>query len=137
MRGALQRSSTGATVAPGVYEALTTWATDIPAIGLMKQYLLMADRGALHDATGKFNYAQGVGNVKVPVLLACGATDQFAPPKVQKFLYDRIGSTDKTLLIFGRAAGYAVDAGHDDALVGLNSRAQVYPTLAKWLATPR
>ena len=30
----------------------------------------------------------------------------------------------------------AVDAGHDDALVGLNSRDQVYPIIARWLSTP-
>ena len=92
-------------VSPSIYEALTTWAIEVPSIGLMKQYLDLADRGVLLDAGRKFDYAAAVGNVKVPVFLSCGAADSFAPPPVQKFLYDRIGSTDKTLVIFGRAQG--------------------------------
>lgn len=123
-------------VAPAVYEALTTWAVDVPSVGLMKQYLQLSEKGVLLDASGRFNYAQALGNVKVPVLIAGGASDVFAPPAVQQFIHDRVGSTDKTLLIFGRASGYAADSGHNDALVGLNSQAQVYPNLARWLAAP-
>ena len=31
-------------------------------------------------------------------------------------------------MIFGRRQGMSVDAGHDDTLVGLNSKDQVYPS---------
>ncbi|MFO0951089.1 MAG: alpha/beta fold hydrolase [Isosphaeraceae bacterium] len=124
-------------VSPEVYQALTTEATDVPSVGLLTQYLSLADRGSLFDASRRFEYASGLPNIRIPVLLGCGAADRFAPPKVQKFLYDRIGSPDKTLVVFGRAGGYSVDAGHNDALVGLNSRDQVYPLLHQWLSTPR
>lgn len=120
-------------VSPKVYEALSGWATDIPAIGLMQQYMLLSNKGVLLDAKGQFNYAQAIGNVKVPIFISCGQRDNFAPPRVQKFLFDHVGSTDKTLYIFGRAQGLPVDAGHDDALVGLNSKATSYPVIARWL----
>jgi pimeloyl-ACP methyl ester carboxylesterase len=123
-------------VLPKVYQALTTDATDIPSIGLMEQYLVLAERGVLLDARRQFPYASGLPNVRVPVFLGCGASDRFAPPSVQKFLYDHVGSTDKTVVVFGRARGFAADAGHNDALVGLNSREQVYPVIARWLAAP-
>jgi pimeloyl-ACP methyl ester carboxylesterase len=123
-------------VLPKVYQALTTDATDIPSIGLMEQYLVLAERGVLLDARRQFPYASGLPNVRIPVFLGCGASDRFAPPSVQKFLYDHIGSTDKTVVVFGRARGFAADAGHNDALVGLNSREQVYPVIARWLAAP-
>ncbi|WP_435017854.1 alpha/beta hydrolase [Tundrisphaera sp. TA3] len=117
-----------------VYEALTTWATDVPSIGLMKQYMLLSRRGELLDAAGSYSYARNLANVTVPCLFACGAADRFAPPAVQQQMHAGVGSADKSLAYFGRAAGFQVDAGHDDALVGLNSRAQVYPTIARWLA---
>jgi|GEM_PF-328307 len=117
-----------------IYEALTGWATDVPAIGLMQQYMLLTSKGELVDSKGQYNYARAIGNVKVPIFISCGEQDSFAPPKVQRYLYDHVGSTDKTLFIFGRSQGLPVNAGHDDALVGLNSRAVTYPIIARWLA---
>jgi pimeloyl-ACP methyl ester carboxylesterase len=123
-------------VLPKVYQALSGPATDVPAIGLMMQYRTLSERGVLFDAKGQFNYARAVPNITVPIFLSCGASDQFAPPPVQEYLYRHVGSTDKTLMIFGRGQGMSVDAGHDDALVGLNSRDQVYPVIARWLSAP-
>lgn len=122
-------------VSPKVYEALSGWATDVPAIGLMEQYLTLSRQGVLLDARGRFNYAKGAGNIKVPILITCGEVDNFAPPPVQKFLYDHVGSTDKTLYIFGKSQGLNVDAGHDDTLVGLHAKGQTYPVIARWLAS--
>jgi polyhydroxyalkanoate synthase len=121
-------------VDPKIYEALTGWATDVPAIGLMQQYMLMTSKGELLDAKGRFNYARAIGNVKVPIFISCGEQDSFAPPKVQRYLYDHVGSADKTLFIFGRSQGLPINAGHDDSLVGLNSREATYPVIARWLA---
>lgn len=122
-------------VDPKVYAALSGPATDIPAIGLMEQYMVLSNRGVLMDAKGQFNYARAIGNIKVPIFISCGEQDNFAPPNVQRFLYDHVGSKDKTLHVFGRSKGLSVDAGHDDALVGLNSKATSYPVIAKWLAS--
>jgi pimeloyl-ACP methyl ester carboxylesterase len=123
-------------VLPKIYQALSGPATDIPAMGLMLQYRTMSEKGVLLDSKGQFNYARALGNITVPIFISCGAGDQFAPPQVQEFLYRHVGSTDKTLMIFGRRQGMSVDAGHDDALVGLNSREQVYPVIARWLVSP-
>jgi len=120
-------------VNPKIYEALTSWATDIPSIGLMQQYLLLSKKGELLDSKGQFSYARAMGNVKIPIFISCGEEDSFAPPKVQRYLFQHVGSTDKTLYIFGRSHGHTVNAGHDDALVGLNSRNESYPIIARWL----
>jgi pimeloyl-ACP methyl ester carboxylesterase len=120
-------------VSQPVYQALSMERTDIPALGLMKQYLSLSAEGELKDARKTFNYATSLGNVQVPTLVTCGALDRFAPPAVQQDVYARLGSADKSLLIFGRASGYAADSGHDDALVGLTSGQQVFPTIARYL----
>lgn len=123
-----------ANVDPRVYRSLTTAGTDIPSIGLLQQYMAMATRGELLDASKQFSYARSLQNVTVPVLLACGSADQLAPPPVQQYLHDHVGSADKTLMVFGRAQGFAVEMGHNDSLVGLASRAQVYPTIERWMS---
>ncbi len=124
-------------VLPQVYEALGTWATDIPSMGVMQQYMTLGMGGELLDAGKQFNYARSLANITVPALITCGADDQFAPPQVQQYLYDNIGSTDKTLIVFGRAMGFTAESGHNDALVGLNSQAQIYPTIEAWLRGAR
>jgi pimeloyl-ACP methyl ester carboxylesterase len=123
-------------VSRDVYDALGSWATDVPALGLMEQYMVLSSRGQLFDARRQFNYALALGNVKVPVFISCGEQDRFAPPKVQQYLYNHVGSTDKTLVIFGPSHRFATSAGHDDTLVGLKSREEVYPVIARWLAEP-
>ncbi len=124
-------------VSGNVYRTLTTTAVDVPSIGLLQQYMTMAQRGELHDAQKQFNYARSLRNVQVPILITCGSSDQLAPPEVQQFIFQNVGSTDKTLNIFGRAQGYAADMGHNDTLVGLQSRAQVFPYIENWLAGAR
>ena len=124
-------------VAPEISEALGTWAVDVPSVGVLQQYMVMARTGELLDARKGYNYARNLGNITVPILITCGADDQFAPPGVQRYIHDRVGSEDKTLLTFGVQDGYAADAGHNDALVGLNSQAQTYPILERWLLGAR
>ncbi len=115
------------------YDALTGPATDVPGIGLMQQYSALGQKGELLDARGKYNYARNLRNITIPVFISCGASDSFAPPMVQKYLFDNVGSTDKTIVIFGRRQGFSVDCGHDDTLVGKTSRAEIYPVIEKWL----
>jgi pimeloyl-ACP methyl ester carboxylesterase len=118
-----------------VYEALRTWANDVPSVGLLKQYAVLSKKGELLDAQGDFNYARNLKNVTVPMFISGGEADQLAPPQVQKFLYDEVGAKAKTLVIFGRTHGFKVNAGHNDALVGLNSQKEVYPVIEKWIRT--
>ncbi|MBX6316023.1 MAG: alpha/beta fold hydrolase, partial [Isosphaeraceae bacterium] len=122
---------------PRVYAALGSWAADIPAVGVLGQYTVLATRGELLDGPRRFRYAQHLGNIQIPVFFGGGQLDQFAPPPVQQYLFDHVGSTDKKLVIFGRAQGFSVDCGHDDVLVGLNSRTEVYPVIERWISGVR
>ena len=124
-------------VSPAVYEVLASSAKDVPSLGLLQQYMVLGTKGELFDSRKEFNYAEGLGNVRIPILIAGGESDQLAPPLVQQFLYQNVGSVDKLLMIFGRSQGFAIDSGHNDALVGLGSRPQVYPAIERWLAGAR
>lgn len=120
-------------VRENVYIALGTWAKDQPSIELLQQYMVLGTKGELYNAPKTMSYAQAMGNVKVPILITCGAADRLAPPKVQQELYNRVGSTDKTLVIFGRRNGQSVDPGHNDTLVGHQSRSEVFPVIESWI----
>jgi hypothetical protein len=120
-----------------VYEALCTWANDVPSIGLLQQYLVLATRGELYDSSKQFNYARNLANVKVPIFISCGEVDQLAPPSVQQYIYDHVGSKRKKLVIFGTSQGFKVNAGHNDSLVGLTCRQQIYPTIERWIQTAK
>jgi pimeloyl-ACP methyl ester carboxylesterase len=117
----------------GVFTALTGPATDIPGIALMQQYSVLGQRGELLDAKGQFSYARNLKNITIPIFVSCGAADSFAPPVVQKFLFDNVASTEKQIVIFGKRQGFSVDCGHDDSLVGNMSKVEVYPVIEKWL----
>ena len=67
-------------VSPAVYEALATSAKDVPSIGLLQQYMVLGTKGELFDSRKEFNYARGLGNVRIPILIAGGASDQLAAP---------------------------------------------------------
>jgi len=120
-----------------VYAALTTWASDVPSVGLLQQYLVLAREGELWDAKKEFSYTRHLHNVTVPILITGGEADQLAPPEVQKHLYDKVGSRDKQMVIFGKSQGFPVSAGHNDAVVGLSSERVFYPLLERWMRTGR
>lgn len=120
-------------VSRSVYQALGSDRTDVPSIGLMKQYGVLAREGELWNAGRTASYARAAKNIQVPILMSCGQVDAFAPPPTQKFLYDNVGSTDKTAVVYGRARGFSADSGHDDALVGLTSMQEIYPVIERWL----
>jgi esterase/lipase len=101
----------------------------------VQQYAVLSNGGELLDHKRHYNYAHQLANVTIPVLVSCGQADQIAPIGVQRYLYDHLGSHDKTLIVFGRTEGFAANAGHNDALVGLTSSAQVFPVLERWLRT--
>lgn len=118
---------------PKVYEALTTYANDFPAISLLKQYMLLAQTGELWDANQGYNYARNAAEMKVPVLVSCGEQDQLAGPACQRFLYDHLGSAEKKLVVFGRSQGFSALPGHNDTLVGETSRREIYPVIERFL----
>ncbi|MGE3803881.1 MAG: alpha/beta hydrolase [Gemmataceae bacterium] len=116
-----------------VYDALGTWAKDVPAVGLLKQYTALTATGELRDAGNTFSYTRNLRNVQVPILICGGAMDQLAPPAVQKYLYDNVGARDKQLFIVGKTSGLPVDSGHNDSLVGTTSKQQFYPVIDQWI----
>lgn len=100
----------------------------------LRQILSGMDRSEFLSSDGKTSYSAGIANIRVPVLLVGGRRDQLADPLVMRRIFEAIPSSDKTLVIAGRAEGFAEDYGHTDLLVGENACREVVPTIVTWLS---
>ena len=83
---------------------------------------------------GSPDYAAQLHRIDVPMLMVTGALDRICSPAAARYFHNRVGSTDKTLHILGRATGYAADYGHADIVVARTARKDLFPILAQWLA---
>lgn len=117
-----------------IVTGLEKFGSDTPSIGLVRQYLDLCRGGTLRDATGRRRYVDGLSKIQCPYLIVGGAEDRIAPPVVQQEILDRVSSPQRYLLILGRQNGFRADYGHSDSLLGRNSRDEVFPVLARWLA---
>lgn len=91
------------------------------------------------SADGAVDYRAGLARIRTPLLLAGGSSDRLAPPSAVTAAYEAAGSDDKTLMIFGRENGDALDYGHGDLIFGTGAPMEVFPLLRQWLelrATP-
>ena len=105
---------------------------DIPT-AVLDQFTLMIRTGEFLRADGSYSYTRNLGKVTVPVLLLSGQVDNLAPPEVVRFAYDQVASTDKTYRMFGRVNGYRANYGHNDLVLGIHARDEVFPLIAGWL----
>lgn len=77
--------------------------------------------------------------VRVPMLLVAGSLDPLAPPPAVEHVARRVGSSDVTFRVMGRAHGAAVEYGHGDLIIGDHAPEEVFPMVGDWLgarATP-
>jgi pimeloyl-ACP methyl ester carboxylesterase len=108
-----------------------------------RRLLLQFGDWATHDAFRSFDrtrdYRAGLASLTLPVLLMGGTQDQLAARGAIEAQYKQVGSTDKTLMLFGREMGDPLDYGHGDLVFGSGAPRAVYPKLQQWLearATP-
>src|SRR5512140_1991953 len=105
--------------------------------GMGRQVLAQLDdwfhRDAFQSRDGRVDWRAGLKSLDVPLLVLGGSRDRLAPPAALKRQYELAGSGDKTLLVFGRDRGDALDYGHGDLLFGTGAPKEVYPALRAWL----
>jgi len=110
-------------------------AHQIASIGrpMLLQLADWVETGTFRSFDQKRDYREGLAQVTLPVLCAAGSNDRMAPPASVLAAYERLGSTDKTAVVFGPDAGHAAAYGHADLTFGRCAPAEVYPVVASWL----
>ena len=101
--------------------------------GVLDQLLLMIRRGAFVSAKGDFSYRKNLAKIQMPLLLIGGEGDLLAPPEAIRAVQRAVGSSDRTVRIFGPGAKDSVAYGHIDLILGPKARKEVFPVIARWL----
>jgi pimeloyl-ACP methyl ester carboxylesterase len=115
------------------YRALEETAVTDPSKGELRQLLRSVRANAFLSADGRYSYTAGLSAIHTPALVVVGRADELADPLVGREVYDRLGSTDKELVIAGRSEGFSADYGHVDLLVGPSARREIFPRIVGWL----
>ncbi|TGM90319.1 alpha/beta fold hydrolase [Leptospira licerasiae] len=93
----------------------------------------IVETGQFRSEDGKLIYSQAFGNIKIPVLLVAGRRDKLGFAYSLRYVYDQLGSTDKTLFVLSKGKGFSEDYGHTDLVVGKKADDEVFPTIINWL----
>lgn len=101
--------------------------------GVLDQLLLMIERGDFVSASGDYSYRKNLRKLRLPLMLIGGAADLLAPPESIQEVYRAVGSTDRSLRIFGRGSKNSTPYGHLDLIAGKKAREEVYPAIGNWL----
>jgi predicted alpha/beta hydrolase len=100
---------------------------------LLRQFIdwIRSERFCSRDGTQ--DYLANLAKIEEPVLVLGAEADRLAPPASVEPAYERLGSRDKQVRIFGVDRGDDFDFGHGDILIGSMARKVVYPEILVWL----
>ncbi|MFN7134374.1 MAG: alpha/beta fold hydrolase [Myxococcales bacterium] len=107
--------------------------------GVLQQFDDWVNGDHFRSLDRSVDYQDCMRALKVPVLLVGGNKDMLAPPRCMEKGLSRIGSADKSLLMFGTSYGSAHDYGHGDLIFGRSAPEEILPRVVEWLehrATP-
>ncbi len=79
------------------------------------------------------DYTANLTKVTTPAYLLCGTVDNMATVGAVKYTYRQIQSEDKQFRMFGRVNSQKNDYGHDDLVIGIHAKKEIYPTILDWL----
>ena len=83
---------------------------------------------------GARDYRARLAQTRQPVLVLGGTMDGLAPPAAIEGQAKLLGATDKTVMLFGKDNGDALEYGHGDLLFGTGAPNEVYPRIVAWVA---
>ena len=69
----------------------------------------------------------------MPTLMVAGEADILSDVPSTELTYNALGSTDKTLLKFGRSHGQVADYGHCDLVWSRHAPREIFPPIIDWL----
>ena len=105
---------------------------DLP-VGVIDQVFQMVKFKEFISYDKSINYTQLCERITVPSLICCGKADNLASPESVRYAFQAIQSSDKTFKMFARINRYTNDYGHNDLILGLHAKEEVYPVILDWL----
>jgi pimeloyl-ACP methyl ester carboxylesterase len=80
-----------------------------------------------------YSYQANYGRVTIPVCLFAGKADFFAAPPSVEFVFNSVGSADRTYVLFSKESGGLSDYGHGDMIFGRTAPQEVFERVSAWM----
>lgn len=114
---------------------LKRYSTNNESSKVMRQFSDSLREGEFSSFKKGTNYTTGLDSIKIPTYLIGGRRDHLASPYSIRKTYEQLGtkSTDKEMMIAGRAEGHSEDYGHVDLIIGKNVDTDINIPITKWL----
>jgi len=94
----------------------------------------LAASGRLHGSGRKENFEDRISRLEAPILFVVGDRDSGVPEASVQEAFDKAGTRDKTLKVFGGEAP-GLHWGHCDLICGREAPRIVWPYILKWMQT--
>jgi lysosomal acid lipase/cholesteryl ester hydrolase len=101
--------------------------------GALRQLAPYLRYGHMLSADRRIDYAERLGEITTPTLLIAGEGDIMSDIPSTELTFLGLGSTDKTLMRFGKSNGHVADYGHCDLVWSRYAQKEIFPPLINWL----
>jgi lysosomal acid lipase/cholesteryl ester hydrolase len=101
--------------------------------GALRQLAPYLRYGHMLSADRRLDYAERLGEITTPTLLIAGEGDIMSDIPSTELTFLGLGSTDKTLMRFGKSNGHVADYGHCDLVWSRYAQKEIFPPLINWL----
>lgn len=85
------------------------------------------------DEDQNIDYAAGVTDLEVPILMIGGAEDRMTPAHHLKWGFNSMDTNDKKFVLAGEDTGFEDDYAHVDIVLGKNARDEIFPIIYDWI----
>jgi pimeloyl-ACP methyl ester carboxylesterase len=104
-----------------------------PGPAALRQFAPYLRHGHLLSADDRVDYVEHLPEVLVPTLMVAGESDLISDVPSTRMTYERLGSPDKTLMIFGEGQGSLGRYGHCDLVWSKHAPVEIFPAVIRWL----
>jgi len=120
-------------IAPRVLRRVYANLVSSMGFRLLRQLADWSRHNVFRSRDGTIDYRARLREVTTPVLVLGGSQDALATPRAVLGQAELLGSSDKTVMLFGRENGDALDYGHGDLIFGEGAPQEVYPRIITWV----
>lgn len=124
---------TAENVEPRTVARFYGYTLEDPGPAALRQFAPYLRHGHLLSADDRIDYAEHLPEVVVPTLMIAGESDLISDVPSTKMTFDRMGSPDKTLMIFGEGQGSLGRYGHCDLVWSKHAPVEIFPAVIEWL----
>jgi pimeloyl-ACP methyl ester carboxylesterase len=104
-----------------------------PGRGALAQLDPYLEFGRFLSADRSYDYVENLHRVTTPLLMIAGDADVMSDLPSTEATFERVSSTDKALLRFGRSQGHIDDYGHCDLVWSRYAAFEIFPKIIDWL----